>query len=105
LLIAIDEALSSLGESAKQSIYFHIETSNVTRNKIPENIQEFQTGLEKIFGVGARFIEILIMKNLYAKIGQPLIMEKSEQLEFIEYVNTAKQSFLKKYHEAEAVES
>jgi hypothetical protein len=105
LLIAIDEAFSSLGESAKQSIYFHIETSNVTRNKIPENLREFQAGLEKIFGVGARFIEILIMKNLYAKIGQPLIMKKSEQLEFIEYVNTAQQSFLKKYHEAEAVES
>ena len=95
LLIAIDEALSSLGESAKQSIYFHIEASNVTRNEISENLQEFQAGLEKIFGVGARFIEILIMKNLYAKIGQPLIVEKSGQLEFIEYVNTAKQSFLK----------
>jgi predicted RND superfamily exporter protein len=105
LLSAVDEALSSLGESAKQSIYFHIETSNVTRNKIPENLQEFQAGLEKIFGVGARFIEILIMKNLYAKIGQPLIMEKSEQLEFIEYVNTAKQSFLKNYHEAETVDN
>jgi hypothetical protein len=34
LLIAIDKAFSSLGESAKQSIYFHIETSNVTRNKL-----------------------------------------------------------------------
>ena len=98
LLIAIDEALSSLGESAKQSIYFHIKTSKVTRNKIPENLREFQAGLEKIFGVGARFIEILIMKNLYTKIGQPLMMEKSEKLEFIEYVNAAKQSFLKKHH-------
>ena len=105
LLSAIDEALSSLGESAKQSIYFHIETSHVTRSKIPENLQEFQAGLEKIFGVGARFIEILIMKNLYAKIGQPLRMEKSDQLEFVEYVNAAKQSFLKKHHEVEAVES
>jgi len=105
LLSAIDEALSSLGESAKQSIYFHIETSNVTRNKISENLQGFQGGLERIFGVGARFIEILIMKNLYAKIGQPLIVEKSDQLEFIEYVNAAKQSFLKNYHEAKAVES
>ena len=98
LLTAIDEAFSSLGESAKQSIYFHIETSNVKRNKIPENLPKFQARLEKIFGVGARFIEILIMKNLYAKIGQPLMMEKSEKLEFIEYVNAAKQSFLKRHH-------
>jgi len=106
LLIAIDEALFSLGESAKQAIYFHIENKfGVARNEIPENLEEFQAGLEKIFGAGARFIEILIMKNLYAKIGQKLIMEKSEQLEFIEYVEAAKQSFMKECHEAQTVES
>jgi hypothetical protein len=100
LLAAIDEALTSLGESVKQSIYFHIENKfNVTRNEIPKNLQEFQGGLEKIFGTGARFIEILIMKKLYAKIGLPLIMKKSDQLEFIEYVDAVKQSFLKKHHE------
>jgi hypothetical protein len=104
LLTAIDEALTSLGESAKQSIYFHIENKfSVARNEIPENLQEFQGGLEKIFGTGAQFIEILIMKSLHAKIGQPFIMEKSGQLEFIEYVKAAKKSFLKKRHEAEAV--
>jgi hypothetical protein len=106
LLIAIDEALTSLGESVKQSIYFHIENKfSVTRNEIPENLQEFQGGLEKIFGTGAQFIEILIMKSLHAKIGQPFIMEKSGQLEFIEYVNAAKKSFLKKRHEAEVIKS
>jgi alpha-L-arabinofuranosidase len=55
---------------------------------------EFQRGLETIFGTGARFIEILIMKNLHSGIGRPLVMEKSEQLEFIEYVNESKQSYL-----------
>jgi hypothetical protein len=106
LLSAIDEALTSLGESVKQSIYFHIENKfSVARNEIPGNLQGFQGGLEKIFGTGAQFIEVLIMKNLHAKIGLPLIIEKSGQLEFIDYVNTAKQSFLKKYHEAEAIKS
>jgi hypothetical protein len=96
LVSAIDEALNSLGESVKQSIYFHIENKfNVARNEIPENLKDFQGGLEKIFGTGARFIEILIMKNLHSKIGLPLMME-SEQLEFIEYVDVAKKGFLKK---------
>ena len=105
LLSAIDEALNSLGESVKQSIYFHIENNfSVTRNEIPKNLAEFQGGLEKIFGTGARFIEILIMKNLHSKIGFPLKME-SEQLEFVEYVDVAKESFLKQVHETEAVES
>lgn len=96
LLSSIDEALTSLGESAKQSIYFHIEKKfGVASSNIPLNLKEFQAGLEKIFGVGARFIEILVMKNLYAKIGEPLEMDKDCQLEFIEYIASARQSYLK----------
>jgi hypothetical protein len=97
LLSSIDEALNSLGESVKQSIYFHVENKfKIPREEIPENLKEFQTSLEKIFGVGARFIEILIMKNLYLKIGIPLKMNKEGELEFIEYVATAKRNCLKK---------
>ena len=96
LVSAIDEALNSLGASVKQSVYFHIENKfKVPREKIPKNLGEFQVGLEKIFGVGAQFIEILIMKNLHIKIGFPLKME-SKQLEFVEYVGAAKDGFLKK---------
>jgi hypothetical protein len=96
LVSAIDEALTSLGESVKQSIYFHIEHNfKVPRDRIPENVVEFQGGLEKIFGAGAQYIEIIIMKNLHSKIGLPLKM-KSKQLEFAEYVDAAKEGFLKK---------
>ena len=99
LVSAIDEALTSLGESVKHSIYFHIENKfNVGRNEIPENLEDFQGGLEKIFGTGARFIEILIMKNLHAKIGLPLKIE-SRQLEFVEYIDAAKKGFLEKTRE------
>jgi hypothetical protein len=70
LLAAIDEALSSLGESVKTSIYFHLEeTFNIKRWEIPLRINDFSNALEKIFGIGARHLEILFMKNLYAKVG------------------------------------
>ena len=92
---AIDDALLSLGESVKQAIYFHIENRfNVPKNNVSENLEEFQVGLEKIFGAGARFIEILIMKNLHLKIGLPLEIDGME-LEFVKYVNAAEQSYLK----------
>jgi hypothetical protein len=98
LLNAIDEALNSLGESVKQSIYFHIANKYcIARNDIPESLQDFQGGLEKIFGDGAQFIEILIMKNLHSRLDLPLKME-SGQLEFLKYVDAAKQSYLKKGH-------
>jgi len=96
LLGSIDDALGSLGESAKQSVYIHIERNcRIARNEIPENLSQFQEGLEKIFGMGARLLEILIMKNLYSKIGHSFDMDKNQQLEFIKYVNAAKLSFLK----------
>ena len=95
LLCAIDEALNSLGKSVRQSIYFHMENKfSINRNEIPGNLQGFQGGLEELFGTGARFIEVLIMKNLHTRIGRPLVIEKSEQLEFIAYVGAAKQSYL-----------
>ena len=100
LLDSIDDALGALGESAKQSVYSHIERNyKVARNEIPENLQQFQEGLEKIFGIGARLIEILIMKNLYAKIGHSFVMEKNRQLEFIKYVNAARLNFPKECHD------
>jgi hypothetical protein len=96
LLASIDEALISLGESVKQSIYFHMESEfSVPRRDIPSNLDQFQTGLEKIFGAGARFIEILIMKKLHTKIGQPIEIEKEFSLEFVEYVNVVEHNFLK----------
>ena len=98
LVSAIDGALTYPGESVKQSIYFHIEKQfKVARNEIPENLEEFQGGLEKIFCTGAQFIEILIMKNLHTKMGLPLKMQ-SEKLEFVEYVGVAKKGFLVKAH-------
>ena len=95
LLNSIDEALLSLGESGRQSIYFHLDQNfDVKKELITKNLEQFQFGLEKIFGVGARFIEILIMKNLYCKINKPLNGENNINLEFLKYVENAKQSYV-----------
>jgi hypothetical protein len=97
LLQAVDDALSSLGESAKLSIYFHLENKfKVAKNDIPNCPEDFADGLEKIFGLGAHFIEILIMKNLFEKVGQPLEWNEDKQLSFAEYIAAAKQSYLRK---------
>jgi len=97
LIEAVDEALASLGDSARQSIYFHLEKKfKIERTEIPQHIEDFAEGLEKIFGAGAQFLEILIMKQLYEKTGRPLQWNKNKELIFVEYVAAAKCSFLKK---------
>jgi hypothetical protein len=95
-LEAVDEALASLGESAKQSIYYHLEDKfKIPREEIPKRVKEFAEGLEKIFGIGARFLEILIMKKLYERVGKPLEWDESKEFIFVNYVEAARQCFEK----------
>ncbi len=97
LLESVDDALASLGESARQAIYFHLEKKfKVEKREIPRHLDNFEKGLEKIFGPGAKFIEILIMKKLHEKVGQPLEWNENKELVFVEYVAAAKRTFLKK---------
>lgn len=70
LLGSIDEAFSTLGERAKMSIYLTLEHKfTITKQDIPYRVDDFSDALERIFGLGARYLEVLIMKKLYEKVG------------------------------------
>jgi hypothetical protein len=97
MLEAIDEGLSSLGESSKQAIYFHLEkTFDIRREEIPDRVSAFSQAIENIFGAGAGCLEILIMQRLYEKVGGVLRWDKSKGFSFVEYVTIAKRSFQEK---------
>jgi len=105
LLEAVDEGLASVGESSKQAIYFHLEKRfNVKKQEIPFKIEAFGDGIEKIFGLGADFLKILIMKQIHKKAGQGFKWPKSKDLTFTEYVAAAKRSFLWKKRAEELVQ-
>lgn len=69
LLQSIDEALLTLGENVRLSIYFHLQTKfGLPKNEIPNHTVEFVDAMGKIFGEASKKIEILIMKFLNEKI-------------------------------------
>ena len=97
LLQAIDEGLASLGDSSRHAIYFHLEKNfNIKKREIPRKIEIFAGAIEKIFGVGADYLEILIMKNLYEKVGGDFEINESSNFAFADYTTAAKHSFVKK---------
>ncbi len=97
LIEAIDEGLSSLGESSRQAIYFHLERDFcIKKREIPFKIKDFTESIEKIFGVGAGFLEVLIMKRLHEKIGGKLEIQESTDFAFNKYVTTIRKRFLKR---------
>ena len=93
LLEAVDEQLTSLGESSKQALYFHLERGfNIKKQDIPEKTEAFVNAMERIFGQGADYLEILIMKRLHSKIGLDVRLS-TPNLTFIEYVEAAKRRY------------
>jgi hypothetical protein len=52
LVEAIDESFSSLGESPKQAILFHLEnTFQIKKQKIPNRIDSFDNALKKFLDI------------------------------------------------------
>jgi hypothetical protein len=97
LLEATDEGLSSIGETPKRALYFLLEERfNITKQEIPYRITDFEDALEKIFGLGAKFLEIIIMKCLYEKVGQTVHLYSPNDFSFTKYVRAVRQSYLKK---------
>ena len=91
---AVDECFSSLGDSCKQAIYFHLKGCyNISKKEIPSRIRDFADALEEIFGPGAKLIEIGIMRALYTKVQDFKYSSKQEELSFTNYVETL-QNFL-----------
>jgi hypothetical protein len=92
LLEAINEGFSLLGESSKQAVYFHLEkTLKMKRQDIPYRIEEFTEAIEKLFGAGAKILEIQIMRCLFKKIGYKFKhYPKQKNLTFTEYIAAVK---------------
>jgi len=103
LIESIDDALTSLGEPVKNTVYFQLENNfNITKNKIPDQIDEFTGIMHKIFGLGASRLEIKFMKNLHSKIKVnieiqgcewPLSRWIIEDMSFTDYVQRVRENY------------
>jgi len=98
MLEAVDEALSFLGESAKRAIYYHLEEKfKIRREEIPIKIDDFAEAIEEIFGMGAKIIEMQIMKSLYKRVGRNFkYVSKEKDLLFTAYLKAVKNHFARK---------
>jgi len=89
MLEAVDEGLNSLGETVKATLLMLIrERFKIERNEIPYKPREFSIALRSILGnYGGKFIENLIIRCLYAKLG---LGQPSSDKEFHEHILEAR---------------
>ena len=73
ILEVIDKGLSVLGESPKQAVWYYLENSlSFKRNKVPENIEEFEKALQDFFGLGYSFLRNILLQQLQEITGEDL---------------------------------
>jgi hypothetical protein len=95
LLSAVEEGLCLLGDSSKQAIIFHLESSfQLKEENIPSNLTGFKKALEEIFGLGATYLEEIIVKRLHEKLG--LRFQEAKSTDFLEYVEIAENRIIQK---------
>jgi hypothetical protein len=96
LVDAVHESLSSLGESPRQAILFHLEnTFKIKEQEIPSKIGAFDQALRKLFGLGAGFLETLIVKKLCEKTGSIFKGSPPKETGFTETIASIKRALVK----------
>ncbi len=94
LLEAVDEGLAVLGETTRQTFYYQLESSrSVSRDEIPDKLDNFVAFLKGTFGVGGRVIKRIIVKRLYSKVGLQFV-EKANYT-CADYVRAARTKYRK----------
>ena len=89
LLEAVDEGLLVPGEIVRAAIYERLERSyQIKRGEIPEKLETFHRALQDLLGGGGKVMEMLIVRNLYRRLG--LSFEEHDGWTLVDYVNHAK---------------
>jgi hypothetical protein len=85
ILQVIEKGLDSLGTTPKQAIWIFLEKDfNVKRDELPGNLKDFREGLQKIFGLGYKFLDTLFCHYLQEATGKKF----QKNLTFVECVES-----------------
>ena len=100
---AVDEAITTLGEPVKNTLYQHLECDFcMCKQEIPGRIEEFDDIIHKIFGLGASRLEFKFIRNLDEKINGKIDEAEFElslskwidmEISFKEYLKVIRKDF------------
>src|ERR1700687_1019224 len=76
---AVDAAFSSLGDSAKQAVYWHIaQRAGIEKNELASHVEALAPALEAFFQGGSSTIEMMILQQLSSRTGVFLAREECD---------------------------
>jgi hypothetical protein len=82
IIEVVVKAINALGKNSAQMLWSILESDyGLTKDKIPQNLPELMIALQKTFGLGYNFIDLLFQTLLQQSTGQSF-----EKKNFIECV-------------------
>ena len=79
----------ALGHSVRKAIYWHLESEHgLKREDMADRLGDFVEALEGMLGEGAKVLERVMARRLYAKLG--LTFKPIEGWNLVDYVKEAK---------------
>ena len=87
IIETVDESLASFSNLDKQAVYFQLEkTYNIKKEEIPCKMDSFADAIEEMFGIGAKLVEMRIIKALHKRIPEFVFFPIEREIGFKEYV-------------------
>ncbi len=87
LIDAVDQELSILGDDAKKATYSCLKgTFGIKKHEIPNKIEEFAFALERIFGAGAKVLEVRIIESVCRRVNNFKYFPKHGDIFFADYL-------------------
>jgi hypothetical protein len=82
LLDSVDDSIRGvLGEQPLQALYYSLgKNDRISRDDIPERLEDFENALTRLLGAGAPVITRMIARNLYARLEIPYRKEEGHDL-------------------------
>ncbi len=94
IIEAIEESLSSFESFDKQEVYFYLEnTFKIRKWEIPRKIEHFTDAIEQLLGIGAKLVEVRIIKAIHKRIPEFVFAPKTGAIIFKDYI-TSLRAFL-----------
>ena len=87
IIETVEESFASLNNIDKETIYLCLENAfKIKKQEIPCKIEAFVDAIEKIFGVGAKIVEIRIIKALHKRIPEFVLYPRKGNFDLKEYL-------------------
>jgi signal peptidase I len=92
LVESVDEAFSVLGYNAKEALYHKLENEySIKKPEIPKKLEDLSLATEKIFGVGANKLDVILVKTFKKNLFFVCDV-KTESKPFQEFVKEVKEN-------------